>query len=100
MCPVLRSTIRLLIIGCLLVAAGSTEPIHNGVDVQKLDSLKIEKNKTTEQDLVASLGPPATTMTRADGSKMLTWSGVDAQSRDATAMVLVPFVGGLFAHND
>jgi PBP1b-binding outer membrane lipoprotein LpoB len=92
-------TIRPLLIGCL-IAAGCNDTYHSGVDVRKIENVKIEKNKTTEQDLIASLGPPANTMIRGDGSKMLMWSGVDAQSHDATGLILVPFVGGLLAHDD
>lgn len=44
---------------------------HNGSDLSKLDEFKIEKNKTTEKELVDRFGPAETSTTRGDGDKIL-----------------------------
>jgi hypothetical protein len=99
--PHTRVTIPPFLVGMLMIGIvplGCTQSINSGTDTQKLESLKIEKNKTTEQELVASLGPPQSSTDRGDGTTILTWSGVSGQSHDATAMIFVPVVGGFFAH--
>ena len=62
----------------LLVAIGSggcfTATHHTGTDLSTLDTFKIEKGTTTEQDLEKQFGPPTTKVTRGDGATMETWS--------------------------
>jgi hypothetical protein len=54
--------------------------IQRGADLSKLDEFKIEKNRTTEKELVDHFGAPGNTMTASDGSKVLTWSDARSQS--------------------
>jgi len=74
--------IGVFMIGCIVVDVGCTNTYQGGTNVQKLESYKIEKNKTTAQDLIAQFGQPASVMTNSDGSQTMTWSGYDAQSHD------------------
>jgi hypothetical protein len=72
--------------------------------MQTLANFKIEKNKTTEQELVDHLGQPASTTINSDGSKVLTWSGGQSQTQGAgswgTALISIVPGGILFAHED
>jgi hypothetical protein len=105
--PSTRISIGHLLVGALIIIAGTggcSDNVQSGSDVQKLESFKIEKNKTTEQELVANFGPPASTMTNSDGSKVLTWSGVEGQGHGAgswgTAMLNIVPGGIFFAHEN
>jgi len=46
---------------------------HNGTDLSKLDDFKIVKGTTTESQLVAEFGQPASTTSQSDGTTMMTW---------------------------
>jgi hypothetical protein len=65
---------------------------HYGADLSKLDPSKIEKNKTTEQELVEEFGQPSATTTQGDGSQIMTWSDSRGDSHINPADGL-PFVG-------
>jgi len=70
----------------------STNSTHQGSDLSKLDDFKIEKNKTTEKELVDHFGAPGNTTMRGDGSKMLSWN--DARSdANYNGAAFIPIVG-------
>jgi hypothetical protein len=64
------------VLACVGLNAGGcfTASHHSGTDLSTLDSFKIEKGTTTEQDLEKQFGPPTTKVTRGDGATMETWS--------------------------
>jgi len=66
-----------------------------GTNVQTLQGVKIEKGVTTEQELVAQLGPPQTTTTHADGTAELQWNGVKTTTNaaDAVSDMILPGIG-------
>ena len=84
--------IILTVIGGLLVAGCFPSQTHSGADLSKLDDFKIEKNKTTEKELVDHFGAPGNTTMRGDGSKMLSWN--DARSdANYNGAAFIPIVG-------
>jgi hypothetical protein len=83
---------------------GCQQTYKNGSDIQALQDFKIEKGKTTEQELISRLGEPASTMDRGDGTIVLTWSGAQGTTNGtgplgSAFLSMVP--GGiLLAHDD
>jgi hypothetical protein len=80
---------RLNIIGTCLVAvllpligSACTNTYDSGVNPTTLESFKIEKNKTTEQELIDHFGQPATVESGSDGSQTLTWSGATSETHN------------------
>lgn len=71
---VLSALLVLAVAGCVPVNT------HVGSDLSSLDSFRIEKNKTTEAELVKRLGPPASTVVSGDGSRILTWGDSRAEA--------------------
>lgn len=69
------------VLACAVLGGCMSYDRSVGADVGKFDSLAIEKNKTTEQEIVAALGPPATTATREDGVQMVRWNGAKTEKR-------------------
>ena len=65
--------------------------MHRGSDLAKLDEFTIEKNKTTERELIERFGKPQSTMTNADGSRVLTWTEMRGEGQMNLAASLVPF---------
>lgn len=65
---------------CLLHASGCF-PVsaHRGSDLSKLDEFKIEKNKTTERELVDRFGLPGHSTQQGDGSRILTWTDASSE---------------------
>ncbi len=72
--------------------------MHNGSDLSKLDDFKIERNVTTEKQLVDEFGPPMHTTTRGDGTKVLTWNDTHS-SYQLNPASMVPGVG-FFVHDE
>lgn len=70
---------------------------HYGSDLSKLDEVKIEKNATTEKELVDRFGPPQNTTSRGDGTKMLSWN--DSRGEGNVNMTKAVPVVGLFTGN-
>lgn len=81
----------ILLNGCMPVSS------HYGSDLSKLDETKIEKNATTEKELVDRFGPPQNTTSRGDGTKMLSWN--DARGQGSVNMTKAVPVVGLFTGN-
>ena len=89
-----------IVVGTLVFAltSGGCFSSHYGSDLSKLDDYKIEKNVTTEKDLVDQFGEPNNTTMRSDGSKVLMWGDArgSASFNPATAVPVV----GMFAHDE
>jgi spermidine/putrescine-binding protein len=84
------AALRVAIVTGAVAGAASTAgcipySTHRGTDLSKLDQNPIEKNKTTERELVDRFGPPSFSTTQGDGSKVLTWS--DAKSDSNISML-------------
>lgn len=94
-----RSTLArfvLLLIGPMIAGCFPVST-HRGADLSKAEEFHIEKNKTTEKELVDRFGPPGNTVTRGDGTKMLSWTDSRGQGTVNTTKFL-PIVG-LFTGN-
>lgn len=80
-------------VALVLVTVGGCIPIsaHSGSDLTKLDLFKIEKNKTTEEELLQHLGQPLNTTMLADGSKQMMWMDANAQGHLNVVSALVPW---------
>ena len=65
---------------------------HQGSDLSKLDEFHLEKNRTTEKELIEYFGPSENTFTKGDGDKVLTWTDMRSEGtvNGATA---IPIVG-------
>jgi hypothetical protein len=98
---VTRSTLasRILIAGGLAGCAIGCMPVasHQGADLSKVDEFHIEKNKTTEKELVDRFGLPGNTLTRGDGTKTLSWNDSRGQGT-VNGTKFIPVVG-LFTGN-
>jgi hypothetical protein len=81
------------VLAVMLIATGCVPTsTHGGADLSHLDAFKIEKNKTTEKELIDHFGPPGNTTTRGDGTQMLSWND-DRQSSDINMSKAIPIVG-------
>ena len=82
-----------MIVGLSPIAGGCMPTSsHSGQDLSNLDEFKIEKGKTTEKELVNRFGPPAGTVTRGDGTKILNWSDTGGQGHINMMGAFLPFV--------
>jgi hypothetical protein len=70
---VLLAALSLVLVGCMPVSN------HQGADLTTLASFKIEKNRTTEKELVDHFGQPLNTTTESDGSRILSWNEVRSE---------------------
>ena len=52
---------------------------HSGTDLSKLDDFKIVKGTTTESQLIAEFGQPASTTSQSDGTTTAMW--IDGSSQ-------------------
>jgi len=76
----------------IFIAGCFPSQTHSGADLSKLQDFKIEKNKTTEKELVDHFGAPGNTTMRGDGLKMLSWN--DARSdANYNGAAFIPIVG-------
>ena len=68
-----------------------------GTQVQEKQLSKLEKGKTTMQEVVASLGQPSTNTYNSDGTRTIAYMYMEAQTRPET---FIPFIGGLIGGAD
>lgn len=76
----------------VLCALALTGCVSHGVQVSAEKVAQFKPGVTTEADVVAALGQPST-VTSANGQRIITYSGAQAQARPAS---FIPIVG-LFA---
>lgn len=78
--------------GILMIAIGLLAgcATTSGTNVTKAQLAKFKVGTTTEAQVIAALGPPDSTMTYPDGSKMDTYDHISSSVNPAT---FIPFVG-------
>ena len=77
-----------------LFAAGC---VAMGTQIQEKQLSKLEKGKTTMQEVVANLGQPSTNTYNSDGTRTIAYMYMEAQTRPET---FIPFIGGLIGGAD
>ena len=68
----------ILVLNAIVLLLGGCIPVssQNGADLSKMQEFHIEKNVTSEKELVDHFGPPGNTVTQGDGARMLSWTEV------------------------
>lgn len=80
-----------------LAAVVMTGCVAMGTQIKEQQLTKLEKGKTTVQEVVASFGPPTTNTLNSNGSRTLMYTYIEAQSRPET---FIPFIGGFIGGAD
>lgn len=87
-----RRLSALWVITALAIIGCSTNTTHQGSDLSKLDEFKIEKNVTTEKELVDHFGSPGNVTARGDGSQILVWNDTRSDAK-TNGTKFIPVVG-------
>lgn len=90
-------TVGVLVAACCLAGCMPFSS-RSGTDLNKFEQFTVEKNVTTEKELIEHFGEPATTSMQGDGSKLVVWHGGQVKSHVNFAEAIVPLVG--FADKD
>ena len=84
-------------IALLIVAVFLAGCVATGTQVHEQQLAKLEKGKTTIQEVVSSFGQPSTKTLNSNGTRTIVYMYVEAQARPET---FIPFIGGFVGGAD
>jgi hypothetical protein len=83
----------------LSIGGCMTTKVDHGADVKALQNFKIVKGITTLKDLTDQFGQPESIVSRGDGTRMLSWSGVRGTANSNMTGLFIPFAPTTIKYN-